>query len=32
MTWFDIGRLHELEGEQGSVIEVDDYRAQTLLP
>ena len=32
MTWFDIGRLHELEGEQGSVIEVDYYHAQTLLP
>ena len=24
--------LHELEGEQGSVIEVDHYRAHTLLP
>ena len=32
MTWFDIGRLHELEGEQGSVIEVDYYHAHTLLP
>ena len=31
MTWFDIGRLHELQGEQGSVIEVDYYHAQTLL-
>ena len=32
MTWFDIGRLHELEGEQGSVIEVDYHHAHTLLP
>jgi len=32
MTWFDIGKLHELEGEKGSVIEVDYYHAQTLLP
>ena len=33
MTWFDIKRLHApaLDGESGSVIEVDYYHANTLL-
>ena len=35
MTWFDITKLHGLDvgdgGEQGSVIEVDFYHAQSLL-
>ena len=33
MTWFDIKKLHApaLDGEAGSVIEVDYYHASTLL-
>jgi len=31
MTWFDIKRLHGLEGEPGAVIEVDYYHSNSLL-